>query len=404
MRIAVLCTDLGVRVPGSKGASLHLEAVIGALARAGHDVLVVGVAGHDQDSGAPELSSSSAWPPSVTVRLYPHPGRAAGLDRELRKLAFVDHVSTDAGPALRAFAPHVVYERLSLFGDAGARLAASCGAHHVVEVNSLLAEEEGRWRELHLADLAAEREQQVLQGADLRVAVSEPTAAAVRRVAPDGPTRVLANGFDAGRFAAERSREAAQAALGLGDGHLLGFAGSLRPWHGLDVAVDALAELPEATLVVAGDGPVRDQLSTQARRRGVEDRVRWLGQLPHPQIPTFLAALDVALLPYPDLPDLAFSPLKLYEYAAAGVPVVASDIGPGAAVVRELASGVLVTPGCAPALAAGVRQVLADLPGWRQAARAARARALTEHSWDSRVAELLRWLTGMREAADDHAA
>ena len=108
---------------------------------------------------------------------------------------------------------------------------------------------------------------------------------------------------------------------------MLAFVGALRPWHGVDVAVRALALLPGAVLCVAGDGPVHEQLERLAARLGVAGRVRWLGQVPHGDVPRLLAAADVALAPYPELPGFGFSPLKLYEYLGAGVPVVASDLG-----------------------------------------------------------------------------
>ena len=153
-------------------------------------------------------------------------------------------------------------------------------------------------------------------------------------------------------------------------GVLLGFTGSIRPWHGLDIAIAALAELPERIeLVVAGDGPVRVQLEQQALALGVGHRVRWLGALAHERVPQMLAACDLALAPYPELPNFGFSPLKLYEYLAAGVPVVASDIGQ----IRHALSGGrwgrLVPPGDASALAAAVTSELADLPAARVAQR-----------------------------------
>lgn len=391
MRVVVLCTDLGIRIPGSKGASLHLQSIVCALARAGHSILLIAVAGSARGGGA-QPDVDAGWPDNVVLRLYPHPGRAEGAERERRKLAYTEHVARDAEQSVREFQPDVIYERLSLFGDAGTRLARVCQTRHVVEVNALLAEEETTWRGLHHSELAVERERLVLASADLRVAVSEPTAAAVRRIAPDGPTEVLPNGFEAALFASLPEQQVARRDLALPPGPLLGFAGSLRPWHGLDVAVAALADLPGVALAVAGDGPVRAELTAQAAALGVHDRLLWLGQLPHRDMSRFLAALDVAVLPYPNLPDLGFSPLKLYEYAAAALPVVASDIGPGADVIRALDMGVLVTPGSASSLAAGVRSILDDRSVWRVKAQAARARALAEHTWDDRATRLAGWL------------
>jgi glycosyltransferase involved in cell wall biosynthesis len=377
VRIAVVCSDTGVRVPNAKGASLHLVAVATALARVGHDVMLVGVAGH----GDP--------PPGVHPLLVRHPGRSRGLRRELRKLLTVDRMVRAARRHLTAFKPDVVYERLSLFGTAGSRLAAASGARHVVEVNALIAEEEARWRGLRLVKTARKREEAVVAGADLRVAVSEELAARVRRLAPGAPTAVVPNGVDAEAFARLPDPVATRARLGLpNDRPILGFAGSLRPWHGLDLAIDALPELPDAVLVVAGDGQIRTELESQARARDVTDRIRWLGQLDHSQVPGFLAALDVALVPYPALEDFSFSPLKVFEYLAAGVPIVAADIGQVRTVLEEGRWGTLVPPGDPSALAAGVRAVLDDPGRCREVAAEARTMVLEEHSWVRRARQL----------------
>ena len=163
MRIAVVCSDLGVRVPGSKGASLHLAAITRAFAGLGHEVLLVGVRGHAPTDG-------------IRTLLLEHPGRAQGLHRELRKLRFTRHLARDADGPVTDFAPDLLYERLALFGTAGSRLADRAGAVHVVEVNALLAQEEARWRGLRLARTAQRMERAVLSHADLRVAVSAELA------------------------------------------------------------------------------------------------------------------------------------------------------------------------------------------------------------------------------------
>src|SRR6266511_3282218 len=363
MRIAVVCSDTGIRIPDTKGASLHLGAIATALARIGHEVKLVGVAGH----GGP--------PPGMDALLIRHPGWSRGIRRELRKLSTV--------------------ERLSLFGTAGLRLASATGATHAVEVNALLAEEEAEWRGLKLGGLARRRERAVLLGADLRVAVSNEVAAALGDSVPGKPTAVVPNGVDGHLFARLPRRTQARTFLGLPDDRpLIGFAGSLRPWHGLEVAIEALAQLPAAVLAVAGEGEVQAGLEKRARDLAVADRVLWIGQLPHHLIPGFLVALDAALLPYPALADFSFSPLKLYEYLAAGVPVVASDLGQIRMALEDGRWGVLVRPSDPSALAEGIRVVLADPIRAGEVAAAARRLALKEHTWERRAHALTELLEG----------
>ncbi len=388
MRIAVLCSDLGVRVPGHKGASLHLQQFTSALAQVGHEVLLIGVAG---SSGVPAL------PASVQTLLFAHPGRAEGLERERRKLAMVERIVLEAESALARFAPDILYERLALFGTAGRRLAQAVGALHVVEVNALLAAEEATWRGLCLGVEANRRERHVLAEADLRVAVSDELAAQVAAMS-GGPTVTLANGVDTDRFGLEHDRLASRRALGLpAKGYMVGFTGTLRPWHGLDRAVRALALTRGSPLLaVAGDGEVRAQLELLAQELGVAKRVRWLGQLPHDDIPKFLAACDVLTAPYPQTVDFSFSPLKLLEYLASGVPVVASDIGQISTLLAGGRFGTLVPAGDVAALAAAFDQTLGFPIAPLARAAAARHHTLHAHGWTSRARELDVHIEGVR--------
>ncbi len=377
----MVCSDTGVRVGDGKGAALHLQAITAAFAGLGHQTEVVGVAANADGPLEP-------W--SVPQHLVPHPGRAEGALRERRKREVVELVALVGTEAAARLRPDVVYERLSLFGTAGQRIAAASGARHALEVNALLAVEEARWRGLTDAPLAARTEASVLAAADLRVAVSEEVAAQVSAVAA-GPVVVVPNGVDVDLFARLPARADARARLGLPqDGRLLCFTGSLRPWHGLDVAVEALALLPDDVhVVVAGDGPVRGEIARRADELGVGARVHWLGQLPHGLVPVVLAACDVALAPYPDLREFAFSPLKLYEYLASGTPVVASAIGQIPQCLGQGRWGGLVTPGDPRALADGVAQVLGDPEAALSRAGRARDHALGEHGWSGRAAQIL---------------
>jgi glycosyltransferase involved in cell wall biosynthesis len=395
MRILMLCTDPGIRLPGRKGASLHLQAVLKGLVKAGHDVRLVAVAGLPED-GAPGDGSRADLPGGPHL-LLPHPGRADGLERETRRLRFVSQVPLIIAEQVADFRPDVVWERLSLFGTAGVEVSARFGVPHVVEVNALLAEEDAAWRGLRLARTAGSRERRVLESADAVYAVSEEVAAAVRGVARR-PVFVLPNGFDSDLFVepGPGARASARRCFGLpATEPVLAFVGALRPWHGVDVAIRALHFLPGSVFAVAGDGPVKGQLQALASDLGVTNQVRFVGALDHDEVAGFLAAADVALAPYPDSSEFAFSPLKVYEYLAAGVPVVASSIGQLVPVLSREAA-VLVTPGDAASLAAGVQAVLSD-PSIAARARADRSRVVAQHSWDERVERLdgiLREVTG----------
>jgi glycosyltransferase involved in cell wall biosynthesis len=107
-------------------------------------------------------------------------------------------------------------------------------------------------------------------------------------------------------------------------------------------------------------------------------------------VPRLLARADAAAAPYPQLGRFYFSPLKVYEYMAAGLPVVASRVGQPVGVIRHRQNGLLCPPGDAAALAGALGELRAD-PGLRlRLGAAAREAVLREHTWAAVARRILR--------------
>ncbi len=167
----------------------------------------------------------------------------------------------------------------------------------------------------------------------------------------------------------------------------------MKDWHGLPILAEAFTALhrhcPQARLSMIGDGPARAAMQETLEAHGLGAAVTWHGRVAPDQIPALLAELDVAVAPYPRLDTFYFSPLKVYEYMAAGLPVVASDLGQLRQLIRPGVNGLLCPPGDAAALADQL-SVLAGQPQLRQRlGLAARQTVVEHHSWDRRVKDIL---------------
>lgn len=373
MRLAYVCADPGVPVFGTKGSSVHVQEVVRAL-RA-HGALVELVCAR---TGGP----APAGLRDVPVHRLPLATARTTAERE-RQLA--GHDSAIAGLLARRGPFDLVYERYSLWSRSATAHAARAGWPCLLEVNAPLVDEQAVHREL--ADRAGA--EAVIAGAasdaTAVVCVSDPVAAWVRGHAPAARTVVVPNGVDTGRFRPPRHRPAGP--------FIVGFVGTLKPWHGVEVLVDAFARLagrlPAARLLLVGDGPLAGRVTERAAALGIGAAVTRTGAVDPLQVPGWLHAMHVAVAPYPAGAETYFSPLKVYEYLAAGLPVVASSVGQVPAALDHGRAGVLVRPGDVEGLAAALHALALD-PGLRtRLGAAARARAVQCHSWSGVVAASL---------------
>src|SRR5262249_31522698 len=144
-------------------------------------------------------------------------------------------------------------------------------------------------------------------------------------------------------------------------------------------------------LLIVGDGPERTRIESDLSARGLLEASHLTGSVASNQVPGLLASMDAAVAPYPDLPRFYFSPLKVYEYMAAGLPVVASRLGQPAEVLRGEGRGLTCPPGASLALAAGLERLRCDLALRKRLGAAARATALEKHRWDAIARRILRF-------------
>ena len=205
---------------------------------------------------------------------------------------------------------------------------------------------------------------------------------------------VMPNGVDTLHFSSSNhDSRLVREEFNLGAGPVVAFVGGFQPWHGLDNLVESftqiLPQVPDARLLLVGDGRARPMLDRKVQECGLESIVTITGLLPQARVPAMLAAADVAVLPYPQLAqELWFSPLKLYEYMAAGKAIVASRSGQIADVLENGHNGLLVEPGDVAGLAQAIVTLLLDEATRRRLGRNAKQQAIEKHSWDQYIQRL----------------
>ena len=362
MHIAYVCLDPGIPVFGTKGASVHIQEVVREYRRRGHDVTVYATRrGSDVPDDLAELRVVDV---PITTR-----------DEEERERA-QQAASASVSDMVRAGGYDLVYERYSLFST----VIAECGVPGILEVNAPLIDEQRTHRVLVDEQAADAALQEQVQAALATICVSDPVRDWV--IARTEGTRVFTvpNGVNVHRITPQPESPGAP---------VVTFVGTLKPWHGVDFLLRARAQAhKDWQLRIIGDGPMRAELDDLARSLGID--VDFRGAVAPDAIPQHMAGTAIGVAPYPAMDtdsDQYFSPLKVYEYMAAGLPVVASRVGQLPEIMGE--SAYLVPPSDPEALAEALDALVANPAERARVGSDNRRQAEREHSWTGTVDHIL---------------
>jgi len=378
MRIAYICSDPGVPAFGHKGSSIHVQEVVRALLGLGAEVELFIV----QMGGDPP-------PDLLGLKIHALPAAPRGdlFQRELLGLAANKNLSE----ILELSGPFdLVYERYSLWSYAGMEYARAMCIPGILEVNAPLLKEQMQYRGLVDSQGAEQVARKVFAAAACLVAVSDEVAGYLESF-PDtrGRVHVIPNGVDPNRFS-KVLKPAFPARPGT---FSVGFVGSLKPWHGLTVLVEAFALLllrdAACRLLIVGDGPERINLEGQIKSLGISPAVHLTGFISADQIPGMLASMDVGVVSFPGSEQYYFSPLKVFEYMAAGLPVIAARTGQLKKIIRDGINGLSFPPGNALALVE-VLDRLRLSPGLRRRmGESGRAEVERDYTWQGIARRIL---------------
>ena len=356
----------GIWPPDVGGPASHAPALAAALLEAGHDVEVV---------------TTADAPPAQ--RPYPVRWVSRAATPPLRHVAVVREIVRAARGADCVYATTMV--RRAALGAALARRPL---------VVKLVADEAyERAVRAHRYAGTLEDFQRAPGGLRIRLLRTTRTAAlrrARRILVPSAYLRDLAIGWGlrpgrvtvvpnpAPELPALAGRDGARALLNV-EGFTLAAAGRLTPQKALGDALEALAQVEDVSLIVAGDGPERGALERRAQELGLSPRVRLLGARPRDEVLLIFRAADAAILTsaWENLPH------SVLEALAVGTPVIATAVGGVPEVVRDGVNGLLVPPGDVGELARAIRRVSSD--GALLAALAAEAPGSVEELAEPRI-------------------
>jgi glycosyltransferase involved in cell wall biosynthesis len=376
------------RFPIERANGAQTMATCHALAARGHQVTLV--VRPDTSAPARDPFEFYGFPPEPRLSILAIPASAAGPARRVRFLLSAARIAATADAVvytrdlgLAAFLlqfprmrrPRVVYESHGIASVVSEELPRLLGNTALTPSRAKLARLE-------------RRDRRVWQRAKAYVTITR--ALADELAARFGPRDDV---FVAPDGASEATRDVTPQ-VGPPDTSdlVVGYAGHLYPWKGVDVLIRALALVPSARGIVIGGHPKETDLAritALVRELRLEDRVELTGLVAPTAVATLLSRATVLALPNTSsaISDRYTSPLKLFEYLALGRAIVASNLPALREVLTDGRTALLVAPGDPAALAGALRRLAADRMLVRSLAAEARALA-PSYTWRARAGRI----------------
>lgn len=215
------------------------------------------------------------------------------------------------------------------------------------------------------------------------------------RGVPEEKIVVFPNGVDVNSFKPlpiDRIRFRSE--IGLEDKHYIFiFVGNFYKWHDVPTLLKAfnlvLTEYPLARLLLVGSGSQLLSMKTFADELNISNAVKFTGQVHHKEIPRLIGASDTAVAPVPEMDrDSWLSPMKLFEYMASEVAIIASNAGQINEVIEHNRNGLLVTPGNPLELAGAMKRLIEDPTLRMQLSHRAREDAVKNYAWERYISRM----------------
>lgn len=327
MKIAYLMQEGVPDLDTVSGPQLHVRAVIAGLQKRGHPVRTFlpragKPAWSDDLTAADWHAAQCGFSASPFFRALESPVRRAQTIFRFPYFNLFESVrfmDAATGPLADC---DLIFERFGILGYAGVLTGARLGVPLVLEINGDVPQEMERLG----VQMSRAQRSVVMQITRLTFRA----ATGIVCVAPSIKERLVAsmkldpakieaipNGADTEIFSAPQDESAVRQKYQLAERPTVTFVGSFQPWHGVELLVDSFSEvvrqIPDAQLILVGDGEGRAAVEQRAAHHGLGERVRFLGRLENMQVAEILAVSDVAVAPFPfKESDIIGSPLKLF--------------------------------------------------------------------------------------------
>lgn len=346
MRIIYFSPHPNLNLTDPAGYGTHMREMIAAFRAKGHEVLPVIMGGTEARSDAEPL------PPSLirTVAKALIPKKRWQTLKDKRLLRFDQFARKTLEEAIVNFKPDFIYERGNYLQVSGVRAASAAGIVHFMEMNSPYTEEKKELEgDSHLISRANDLEKEQLKETNHNFVVSSSLRDFFMEKHHFGKTRftVVPNAIDPEKLTPDSiSVLALSLKYGLEGKTVIGWVGSIQPWHGVDTMIRAFERLPDnlredTRLLIVGSGESIEEMKALAAAGPAAKQILFSGYVPHKYVFAHIANMDICLLPNT---KWYCSPIKIFEYGAMQKAIVASNHAAVLDVMEPDLDGLVIDP------------------------------------------------------------
>lgn len=388
------------RVRGTGAEGVHIAGIVNGFRSFGHEVRLVSPTNADPTvSNAANISSpkgSGSFINRACSKILHY--LADSLPQamfELMELSYNLVAIIRLAYKILQKRPDFIFERYAFFNFSGALVSRLIKVPFVVEVNELSGYE--RVRGQCFTSLARTIERYIFKRASLIVVVSDFLKTAIEEMIGDSSKIItIPNGVPKYWLEIEQNKNKADRVInqyGLQGKSAVCFVGGLVHWHNFDLLLDAFASLqkdiPEAVLMIVGDGPMKQYIVTKAQELGIRNNsLIFTGNVLHSEIPLYLSIASAAIIPET---NEYRSPIKLFEYMSMGIPVVAPKMPSIEVVVTHGIDGLIFKPGDRAECRQMLHSILSDKNYAEKIGTAAKER-MNHFTWEENSKRILTFI------------
>jgi glycosyltransferase involved in cell wall biosynthesis len=385
------------RTLGDGAEGIHVAEMVKAFRNLGHEVRVVSLIGESTNVQSMPQRRWSALKKAMPSFLF-----------ELAEVSYNLQGYLSLANAVREFRPDFVYDRYVSYNYSAIAVANRYRMPVFLEVNSPYSYQKRTFDEnVFYKRMLRLFEKKICSDATWVVVVSTPLKEfLISAGVPESKIIVMPNGVDTEVFHPAIDGREVRKHLGIEEKTVIGFTGILRPWHGLDLLLQAFQRICQTRhdlhLLIVGDGPIRSDLEKAVDKNGLSGKVTITGRQTHDMVRFFVAAMDIAVSP---LSTFYASPMKIIEYMAMGKALVAPDTGNIRDIVTHEEDGLLFCPQKVDDLARKLLLLIEDCYLRNRLGFNARIKIESRYTWQQNAKHVVSIIeNGEKRNADCHGS